>query len=97
MPIEKFIRCDCHSPEHQFILEYWPDDDPGEMYLSIHLVTWKNILRRAWVAILYILGRRSRYGHWDEVIINREKAIEIGEFLDEFIAGITDNDDTPES
>ena len=88
MSIEKFIMCDCHSPEHQFILEYWPGDadDDSEMYLTAHLITWKNIFRRAWVAALYVFGHRSRYGHWDETLISRDKAIEICELLDVYIA-----------
>ena len=88
MPIEKFIRCSCGSPEHQFILTRWPEED--ELSLEVHLVTWNNLLRRLWIAIRYVLGYRCRYGHWDEVLISKDKAQEMREFLDGFIIGNLD-------
>jgi len=95
-PREKLISCSCGSPEHQFILTYWPGygGDEDELYMEPHLITWENIFRRLWTAIRYVFGYRCKYGHWDCVLISKDKAQEMRGFLDEFI-GVVDDASAP--
>jgi len=80
------IRCNCGWHEHQAWLSYHPDDELGwgEVYLTTHLVP-RGFFRRLWDAIRYIVGYRSRFGHFDEICISIEMATEIRDFLDSFI------------
>jgi len=80
---DHFIRCSCGACEHQAIITADPDD--GLVLVEFHLVTWQNILRRLWVAIRYVFGYRSRYGAWDELVMDREQVAELREYLDKFL------------
>lgn len=75
------IECSCGAVEHQAVLSYWPDEEHGYrvVYLQIHLIAWERFFRRLWVGIKYICGYRSRYGHWDEIIIDPEEAADIAD------------------
>ena len=80
------IRCSCGWNEHMAFLTYW--DEP-EMYFQFHLVSgywWQ----RLWIAIRYVLGYKSQFGAWDEIVIDRKAVQEMASFLDDFLA------DTPE-
>lgn len=81
------IFCRCHSPEHQIILNYWPDDKPNEkeLYVSIHLNNYDNFLRRLWIGLKYAFGYRCKYGNWDEIIISPEVAKDLWTYLAGFI------------
>lgn len=66
------IFCSCGSAEHQLLV--WHDDEFADGYREVglqpHLVTYQNIFKRIFVAIRYIFGYRSKYGHWDSIIID---------------------------
>ncbi len=70
---ELFI-CRCHNTEHQLIFSYFDDEDNSDIYVSVHLSPERNIFKRIWVAIKYIFGHRSRYGHFDEFVFNPSDA-----------------------
>lgn len=82
----EIIICKCTSVEHQIIFSYFPEDeDEREVYMSVHLRPESNIFKRVWRAIKYILGYRSVYGDFDEVIIdqcNSHKLVKILKYLD---------------
>ena len=80
---QQFILCDCGHPEHQFIMTYWTDDEDKELMIDIHL-TKKSLLERINYALRYIFGYQSRYGAFDEIVINRETALVMTGFLLEF-------------
>ena len=63
-----YFDCVCGSSEHtlRFIL----NEDEKEMYTSIFLNQYRNIFKRIWVALKYILGYKCRYGHWDNWILD---------------------------
>lgn len=69
---ELFI-CKCGNVEHQLIFSHSDDKDDKEIYLSVHLIP-DNFWRRIKNAVKYILGYRSRYGHFDEFILDPEDA-----------------------
>ncbi len=73
------IICDCHSDEHQIIVRH--DEEDKIVYLSIHLITHRNIIKRLWHAIKYVFGYKSRYGAWDSLILNPDDAGKIESIL----------------
>ena len=77
----RVIICSCHSPEHQFIINYFDDED--EVYLHIHL-TPKGFFRRILHAIKYIFGYRSKYGDFDEIVLHNKQINEIMQELQAF-------------
>lgn len=81
--------CECQDPSHQmeFILADWDEDDV-ELYVEVQLNQLHGFLKRCWLALWYVMGRRSRYGfgHWDAGSISPESARELLPMLTEFIA-----------
>lgn len=60
--------CQCGSEEHSFSFVHCKDD--GELYLSVYLNQYRNVFKRIWVAIKYVCGYTSKYGHWDCTIMD---------------------------
>lgn len=85
------LICSCGSCEHQAILSYWHDEDYPEVYLSIHLITWEGFWRRLWTGLRYAFGYKSKYGHFDEMVITPEEAKNIRDFFADvgFLAEVT--------
>lgn len=68
--MQELFICKCQSIEHQLIFTSFED----EVYVSVHLVPESNILKRIWMAIKYVFGYTSCYGHFDEFIFNESDA-----------------------
>lgn len=88
--IDKFIVCACNSTEHQirFQLFGWKRDGRNcgsDVAVEVHLCPERSFWRRFWSGARYILGFASPNGHFDELVLNREKAQEIVAFLEEYI------------
>lgn len=84
----KFILCECGWAEHQLLFFYDPDEDDSRfysLYVEVHLSTWKGFFRRLWAAIRYVFGYRSRYGHWDSIMIDVKQAKELLDFITKFL------------
>ena len=73
---EVFI-CDCHSTDHQMIFLFSSDEIAGKefptVYTHVHL-NKKPFLTRLYYGIRYIFGHQSRYGAFDEFILQPEDA-----------------------
>ena len=79
---EHFVICDCGDVDHMFVLSYYPEDEPPLLILSAHLNPSRPWYRRIWRAVTYIFGVRSKYGDFDEVLIDdRKKVRELEEFV----------------
>ena len=76
---QEIFICDCHSPEHQFIIRKFNDEE--EAYLTIHL-NKKSLLKRIKYAFKYIFGYQSRYGAFDEIILNPDDADRLQKVVD---------------
>lgn len=66
---DQIILCSCGSTEHQMLISYFNDNEDKEVYVHIHLnhlSFWKRLI----LGIKYIFGYTSKYGHWDEMILN---------------------------
>lgn len=64
------LICQCGSVEHQVIV--WYDKEDDFFFLHIHLNRGRKFFRRLIHAIKYIFGYTSRFGDWDEIILDRE-------------------------
>ena len=73
----KVFICDCHAPEHQFIVDR--DDDEPEVYVNIRLNSYGNVFHRLWRAIKYVL--KVDEASYDEVVLNEVKQKELSDFL----------------
>jgi len=71
---EDIIICECHSTDHQLVFLY--DDDPAwdRIYVHVHLSPKRGFWKRLWYGLKYAFGYRSRYGDFDEFVINPDDA-----------------------
>lgn len=79
-----FVVCSCSSPDH--IVQFVHDDDSessyGEvLYIQVQLHQYHPWYQRMWIALKYIFGYESRYGHWDCTTMNKTEARKLFEFL----------------
>lgn len=63
------IICECNSLEHQMIFHYYEDGGYPTISVSVHL-NKQPFIKRIKNAIKYIFGYQSRFGMFDEFIIN---------------------------
>ena len=63
------IICTCHSTEHQMVVIYEEDENHPMVFIHFHL-NKRPFWERVWYVLKYIFGRKSRYGAFDEFIIN---------------------------
>lgn len=70
----ELVLCSCNNTEHQLLFLGYEDSEIGnEVYIHIHLPTqsfWKRLKH----GIKYILGYKSRYGDFDEIVLNKDHA-----------------------
>ena len=74
-----FVVCDCHSSEHTLRFIY--DEEDKELYTEVYLYQHFSFLKRIYVAVKYIFGYTSKYGHFDCTIINKIETLKLKEFL----------------
>lgn len=78
------LLCDCGSAEHQIIIHKDKDfsDNYREIILCPHLITYRNIFKRIWVAIKYIFGYKCKYGAWDSIIVSKQNYLPLKEAIE---------------
>ncbi len=77
----KVFICDCHSPEHQIVVSYFPDDPKDQlMYLQPRLNHYMGFWKRLWTGLGYIFGKKEAC--YDEVILNKEQMVELRDAID---------------
>lgn len=72
--------CKCGSPQHQLIVSYDLNLD-DLIYVHVHLTPlplWKRVIH----GIMYIFGKESIYGEFEEIILNEEEIIRLKNRLD---------------
>ena len=83
---KEILICDCHSTEHQVVVYYSEDQfDDGMTYPMVYFHIHLNKLKfweRVKYAIKYIFGHQSRYGAFEEFIINPEDAEKLQNVVD---------------
>lgn len=78
-----YFPCECGSAEHVF--RVCLDDADGDLWLETHLSTYLPWWRRIVRAFTYVVGRRSRYGDWDTVLISYDDAVRLRDLMDRAI------------
>jgi len=73
------LICSCNNSEHQVLL--MRDKNYPEVYVHFHLVK-RSFWYRLKYAIKYILGYKSRYGAWDEFVLNHTHVEKLAEIVD---------------
>lgn len=67
------IICQCNSAEHQIIFTYIDSDDPtdfDELAVEVHLTPIHGFFQRIRHAIKYVFGYRSRFGDFDNIVVD---------------------------
>jgi hypothetical protein len=77
---ELTVRCQCHSADHTIFFDY--DGAYGDLYMTIHLNTFRSFWKRLWYGLKYAFGYQCRFGAWDEVIIKPQDCAPIRSLLD---------------
>jgi len=75
----KIFICECHSYCHQAI--FWYDEEDKSLYVTFHLITYRNVFKRLWVAIKYVCGYKSNFGAWDEFLFKPEDEKKLRDYL----------------
>ena len=74
------LICECHNTEHQMLVLYADDDGSPMVYIHTHL-NKRPFWERLKYGIKYIFGYQSRYGAFDEFIINPKDADKIKDIV----------------
>lgn len=74
--------CRCYSIEHSFVVS--ADDD--DLFIEVHL-TSVPFWRRVWHAANYIVGRKSKWGDFEEILLSPDQALDLGDKLVEWAKG----------
>lgn len=84
--IQKMFTCECGSLDHMFSVMFYKEDD--ELFLAPYLKRTYGFFRRLGIAFKYLFKMENRFGsQFDEVILHKDKAIELRDLLNEFIDG----------
>jgi hypothetical protein len=94
----QFFVCDCGDPTHQFITTYYPNDEDFQ-FLAVEILLNNSVKfwKRLWHGLRYAFGYKSRYGAFDEVLLNKDDAQKLKKFLEEFIENISKQENVSRS
>ena len=73
--------CDCEDVDHQFVVSF--DSDcyfNDQIIFHVHLQEigfWKRLL----YALRYIFGKKSKYGSFGEILLDKEKVCDLTDVL----------------
>ena len=76
------FMCRCFSIEHSFVIS--ADDE--DLLIEVHLSSapfWGRVKN----AVRYILGRKSKWGDFEEILLSPEQALDLGDKLVEWASG----------
>jgi len=80
----QFFECACFSSEHT--LKFIYDEKDKELYTSIYLCQYRNIIRRIWVAVKYVFNYKSKFGDFDCFLFKKEDIEELQKLLRRIIS-----------
>lgn len=70
---KEILICECNSTEHQMVFLYSDDEINGMKYPMVYIHVHLNkrpFWQRLVYGLKYIFGHQSRYGAFDEFILN---------------------------
>ena len=95
-----YFDCCCIGCDNIFKLTYFNDacpEDPDYIYASVHLKA-KPFFKRLTHAVKYLFGFRSKYGDFDEILIDHDSAKRLAKLCTDYCDKVTgDNHDEENS
>ncbi len=79
MTKRRIFICSCHSLEHQ--LAVWYDKEECAIFVEPHLIAHEGFFKRLWIGLKYAFGYKSRFGHFDETILEGKELKRMMRFL----------------
>ncbi len=76
------FTCRCYSIEHSFVVSA----DNEDLFIEVHLAAlpfWSRVKN----AFNYVLGRKSKWGDFEEVLLSPDQALDLGDKLVEWASG----------
>lgn len=70
-----YTECDCGSDEH--VIRFTFDEDDGDLYMSVFLNQYQSWWQRIWIAVKYVFGYKSKYGHFDCTCISGDETVKL--------------------
>lgn len=80
MDIKRF-ECDCTTPQHTLRICREFEDIDSQIAIDVALNQYYPWYNRIWIAIKYIFGYTMPSGHYDCIILNKDKQAELIDFL----------------
>lgn len=74
--------CRCFSIEHSFVVSA----DEEDLFIEVHLAAapfWTRVKN----AVRYVLGYKSKWGDFEEVLLSPDQALDLGDKLVEWSSG----------
>jgi hypothetical protein len=79
----KYFECICASLEHTVVVDTFEDEDQSvSFYFNLAPV---RFWRRLKFAVKYLFGYQCKYGHFEDMMLDRQKARELRDTLNEFL------------
>lgn len=79
----QYLDCACSTLDHTFAVNVDTSDDHLPLWIDFHLCMWRPWYKRIWLAIKYIFGYQSKFGHYDTVCLDREQAYKLVDIINE--------------
>ena len=79
------LDCYCCTPEHKIVVSNYQYLDESDLTIYVQLHQYHSFWARLKLAIKYLFNKSNPYGHWDTTLLNKDKALELKNFLDDFI------------
>lgn len=90
-----YIECDCDHPEH--VIRVTKNREDSEIYLEYFLSPEYSVIQRIWIAIKYVFGFKTVYGHFGEIALNKAMIEKITEEFSEYLNDISIEDENIQS
>lgn len=74
-----FVVCACNSSEHTIRFMY--DSEEKELYTEVYLNQHNNFFKRLKIAVKYLFGYTSKYGHFDCTMFSPDEVIKLRAFM----------------
>lgn len=81
MKDEKWYVCECSSLEHFFVVSFDETEEWNDyVFINVYL-SQLSFFQRLINGIKYIFGFKSKYGSFEEILLNKEKVQDLIERL----------------
>jgi hypothetical protein len=76
------FTCRCYSIEHSFVVSA----DNEDLFIEVHLAAlpfWARVKN----AFNYVIGRKSKWGDFEEILLDPTTALDLGDKITEWASG----------